>query len=65
MCHLLDVWLIIFSSKLKFNLMNHSSEFGYKYYLIDEVYFIMLAYTCFPVLIFCSTWLLLIKEAKL
>lgn len=45
MCHRLDVWLIIFSSKLKFNLMNHSSEFGYKYFLTDEVYFIILAYT--------------------
>lgn len=43
--------------------MVQSSEVSYKYYLTDEVYFIILAYTCFSILIFYSTQLLLIKEA--
>ena len=48
--------------KIKIYLMNQSNEFGYKYYLTDEVYFIMLAYTCFSALILHCIQLFLIKE---
>lgn len=48
--------------KIKIYLMNQSDEVGYKYYLTNEVCFIMLAYTCFSALILHSIQLLLIKE---